>query len=178
LSIGLLNYEPNPAWPPRATTACLGVSSSIDALQSRPREPHEFGDRLGRYEVVSPLGAGGVGEVYRARDTELQRDVAFKILPEELSSDADRLRRFEREAKATAALSHPNVLTVFDVGHEGGRTYLVLEMLEGSTLADVMKNGALRTREALDYAGQVARGLAAAHARGIVHRDLKRPTSS
>jgi Tol biopolymer transport system component/serine/threonine protein kinase len=131
------------------------------------------GDKLGRYEVISPLGAGGMGEVYRARDAELQREVALKILPEALSSDPDRLRRFEREAKVTAALSHPNVLTVFDVGHEAGRAYLVLEMLEGSTLAEVMKDGALRTREALDYAAQVARGLAAVHAHGIVHRDLK-----
>jgi len=131
------------------------------------------GDRLGRYEVVSPLGAGGMGEVYRARDSELQREVALKILPDALASDPDRLRRFEREAKVTAALSHPNVLTVFDVGHEGERTYLVFEMLEGSTLAEVMKDGATRKREALDYAGQVARGLAAAHARGIVHRDVK-----
>ena len=131
------------------------------------------GEKLGRYEVVSPLGAGGMGEVYRARDTELQREVALKILPEEFSSDPDRVMRFEREAKATAALSHPNVLTVFDVGREGGRTYLVFEMLDGSTLAEVMKGGALRTREALDYAGQVARGLAAAHAHGIVHRDVK-----
>jgi len=107
------------------------------------------GDRLGRYEVVSPLGAGGMGEVYRARDTELQREVALKILPEALSSDPDRLRRSEREARVTAALSHPNVLTVFDVGHEAGRAYLVLEILEGSTLAEVLKDGALRTREAL-----------------------------
>jgi len=98
------------------------------------------GDRLGRYEVVSPLGAGGMGEVYRARDSELQREVALKILPDALASDPDRLRRFEREAKVTAALSHPNVLTVFDVGHEGERTYLVFEMLEGSTLAEVMKS--------------------------------------
>jgi serine/threonine protein kinase len=131
------------------------------------------GDRLGRYEVVSPLGVGGMGEVYRARDSELQREVALKILPQELSSDPDRVMRFEREAKATAALSHPNVLTVFDVGRDDGRTYLVFEMLEGSTLAEVMKSGRLRTREALDYAGQVARGLAAAHSHGVVHRDVK-----
>jgi WD40 repeat protein len=114
-----------------------------------------------------------MGEVYRARDTELHREVALKILPEALSSDQDRLKRFEREARATAALSHPNVLTVFDVGCQDGRTYLVFEMLEGSTLAEIMKDGAPRPREALDFAGQVARGLAMAHARGIVHRDLK-----
>ena len=131
------------------------------------------GDRLGRYAVVSPLGAGGMGEVYRARDGELEREVALKILPEEFSSDPDRVMRFEREAKVTAALSDPNVLSVFDVGRDGGRTYLVFEMLEGSTLAEVMKGGALRTREALDYAGQVARGLAAAHAQRVVHRDVK-----
>jgi len=131
------------------------------------------GEKLGRYEVLSPLGAGGMGEVYRARDTELQRDVALKILPEAFSSDPDRVRRFEREAKVTAALSHPNVLTVFDVGHEDQRTYLVFEMLAGSTLAEVMKAGRLQTREALDYAGQVARGLAAAHTHGVVHRDVK-----
>ena len=131
------------------------------------------GEKLGRYEVVSPLGAGGMGEVYRARDTELHREVALKILPEALSSDPDRVKRFEREAKATASLSHPNVLTVFDVGRQDGRTYLVFEMLEGSTLAEIMKDGAPRPREALDFGGQVARGLAAAHARGIVHRDLK-----
>jgi Tol biopolymer transport system component len=130
-------------------------------------------EKLGRYEVLSPLGAGGMGEVYRARDTELQREVALKILPQEFSSDPDRVMRFEREAKATAALSHPNVLTVFDVGRDDRRTYLVFEMLEGSTLAEVMKSGGLRTREALDYAGQVARGLAAAHAQGVVHRDVK-----
>ena len=123
------------------------------------------GQRLGQYEIVSPLGAGGMGEVYRARDTELQREIALKILPEALASDPDRLRRFEREAKVTAALSHPNVLTVFDVGHEGERTYLVFEMLEGSTLAEVMKDGATRKREALDYAGQVAREIGRASCR-------------
>jgi serine/threonine protein kinase len=114
-----------------------------------------------------------MGEVYRARDTELEREVAVKVPPEELSSDLDRMKRFEREARAVAALAHPNVLTVFDVGRRGGHAYLVFEMLEGSTLAEVMKRGALRTREALDYAAQGARGLAAVHARGLVHRDLK-----
>jgi len=131
------------------------------------------GRKLGRYEIMAPLGAGGMGEVYRARDAELQRDVAVKILPEEFSSDPDRVKRFEREAKAAAALSHPNVLTVFDVGRQDGRAYLVFELLEGSTLAEVMKPGALRTREVLEYAAQIARGLAAVHAGGLVHRDLK-----
>ncbi len=131
------------------------------------------GEKLGRYEVVAPLGAGGMGEVYRARDTELRRNVAVKILPEEFSSDPDRVKRFEREARAAATLAHPNLLTVFDVGRQDGRAYLVFELLEGSTLAEVMKPGALRTREALEYAAQIARGLAAVHAGGIVHRDLK-----
>jgi Tol biopolymer transport system component len=131
------------------------------------------GEKLGRYEVVAPLGAGGMGEVYRARDAELQRDVAVKILPTEFSSDPDRVMRFEREARAIAALSHPNVLTVFDVGRQDGHTYLVFELLQGSTLAEPMEAGALRTRDALEYGTQIARGLAAVHARGIVHRDLK-----
>ncbi len=131
------------------------------------------GVRLGRYEILSPLGAGGMGEVYRARDTELRRTVALKVLPEDVATDPDRLKRFEREARATAALSHPNVLTVFDVGREDGRAYLVFELLEGSTLGTRLARGPLRTDETLGYAGQIARGLAAAHARGIVHRDLK-----
>jgi serine/threonine protein kinase len=131
------------------------------------------GERLGRYEVVAPLGVGGMGEVYRARDGELQREVAVKILPEAFSSDPERVRRFEREAKAAAALSHPNVLTVFDVGRQDGLAYLVFELLDGATLGDVLTQGALPTRLALEYAAQIARGLGAVHARGIVHRDLK-----
>ncbi len=114
-----------------------------------------------------------MGEVYRARDTELDRTVALKVLPEDVAADPDRLKRFEREARATAALSHPNVLTVFDVGRENGRAYLVFELLEGSTLGTRLARGPLPTDEALGYAVQIARGLAAAHARGIVHRDLK-----
>ena len=135
----------------------------------------QAGVRLGRYEVISPLGAGGMGEVYRARDTELGRSVALKVLPESVLSDPDpdRLKRFEREARATAALSHPNVLTVFDVGREDGRAYLVCELLEGATLGERLQAKRPSAREALGYAAQVARGLAAAHARGIVHRDLK-----
>jgi len=131
------------------------------------------GEKLGRYEILAPLGAGGMGEVYRALDADLEREVAVKILPDELSSDPDRVRRFEREARAVAALAHPNVLTVFDVGRREGQVYIVFEKLEGSTLAQVMKPGPLRMREALEYGAQVARGLAAVHGRGIVHRDLK-----
>jgi eukaryotic-like serine/threonine-protein kinase len=150
------------------------------------------GTKLGPYEIQSLLGAGGMGEVYRARDTRLQRDVAIKILPNSLATDRDRLRRFEQEARAVAALNHPNLLTVFDVGATplteeatGARAtsgaavaaaaspYIVSELLEGATLRERLSAGPLRERKALDYAIQMARGLAAAHDRGIVHRDLK-----
>jgi len=131
------------------------------------------GDRLGRYEVVSPLGAGGMGEVYRALDSGLGREIALKVLPDGVASDPHRLKRFEREARAIAALSHPNVLTIFDVGQDGGRTYLVCELLEGATLGSRLRHGAFASHEALDVAMQVARGLTVTHGRGIVHRDLK-----
>ena len=131
------------------------------------------GDRLGPYEVVSPVGAGGMGEVYRCRDTRLGRDVALKVLPDSVATDPDRLKRFEREARATAAISHPNVITVFDVGTHDGRAYVVTEVLDGTTLGARLRRGALPVREALSLAAQAARGLAAAHAKGIVHRDLK-----
>jgi serine/threonine protein kinase len=131
------------------------------------------GARLGPYEIVAPLGAGGMGEVYRARDTRLGREVAIKVLPEEVGHDADRLRRFEQEARAASALQHPNLLVVFDVGREGGATYLVTELLAGEPLRDLLRRGRLAPKRALEFAAQVARGLAAAHERGIVHRDLK-----
>ena len=131
------------------------------------------GTKLGPYEIVSLIGAGGMGEVYRARDSRLKRDVAIKVLPQALSLDADRLRRFEQEALATAALNHPNILAVFDIGTEGGRPYVVSELLEGETLRERLRTGALQVRKALDFAMQMARGLAAAHEKGIVHRDLK-----
>jgi eukaryotic-like serine/threonine-protein kinase len=146
------------------------------------------GTKLGPYEIQSLLGAGGMGEVYRARDTRLQRDVAIKILPSSLAPDQDRLRRFELEARAVAALNHPNLLTVFDVGAaqlpnkaaKSGASdaaaespYIVSELLEGTTLRQLLAAGAMRERKAVDFAIQIARGLAAAHERGIVHRDLK-----
>ena len=131
------------------------------------------GDRLGPYEVVSALGAGGMGEVYRARDTRLGREIALKALPEGVASDPGRLKRFEREARATAALSHANVITVFDVGSEDGRAFVVTEILDGTTLGARLRRGPLPVREALSLAAQAARGLAAAHAKGIVHRDVK-----
>ncbi|MGH9364578.1 MAG: serine/threonine-protein kinase, partial [Thermoanaerobaculia bacterium] len=131
------------------------------------------GARLGPYEILSPLGAGGMGEVYRARDTRLGREVAIKVLPSAFSSDADRMRRFEQEARAASALNHPNILTIHDVGVSGGAPYVVSELLEGETLRQHLSVGALPARKAVDYAVQIANGLAAAHEKGIVHRDLK-----
>ena len=131
------------------------------------------GTRLGGYEIVGPLGAGGMGEVYRARDPRLKREVAIKVLPPEVADDAERLRRFEREARATAALSHPNILVVFELGTEDGVPFLVSELLSGETLRERLGREPLPAARAIDFAIQLARGMAAAHARGIVHRDLK-----
>ena len=131
------------------------------------------GTKLGPYEVASPLGAGGMGEVYRARDARLGRDVAVKVLPEAFSRDPERLRRFEQEVRATAALNYPNILAVFDIGTQGESLYIVTEILEGETLRQRLESGPLPARKATDYALQVARGLAAAHDQGITHRDLK-----
>jgi Tol biopolymer transport system component len=133
----------------------------------------EPGRRLGPYEVLSILGAGSMGEVYRARDPRLSRDVAIKVLPSTLSADPEALRRFEQEARAAAALSHPNILTVHDIGTHDGVRFIVSELLDGQTLREKLSRGPLRLPEALDYALQVARGLEAAHERGIAHRDLK-----
>jgi serine/threonine-protein kinase len=129
--------------------------------------------QLGPYRIVAPLGAGGMGEVYRARDPRLERDVAIKVLPTRLAADATALRRFERETKALAALAHPNILSIFDVGTERGVTYAVTELLVGETLRDRLARGVMPWREAAAIGAAIAEGLAAAHARGIVHRDLK-----
>jgi eukaryotic-like serine/threonine-protein kinase len=131
------------------------------------------GTKLGPYEIVSALGAGGMGEVYRARDPRLGRDVAIKVLPWGSAPDSERLRRFEQEARATAALNHPNILAVFDVGSQENSPYIVSELLEGETLRARLINGPLPVRKAVEYALQIVRGLAAAHAHGIFHRDLK-----
>ncbi|MGA9307988.1 MAG: protein kinase [Candidatus Sulfotelmatobacter sp.] len=131
------------------------------------------GTKLGPYEIVSPVGAGGMGEVYRARDTRLGRDVAIKVLPEALAHDADRLRRFEQEARTIAALNHPNLLGIHDIGVHDGAPFLVSEFLEGVTLRDTLLSGPLPVRRAIEYALGIAEGLAAAHEKGIVHRDLK-----
>src|SRR5271170_1303189 len=131
------------------------------------------GTKLGPYEIASLLGAGGMGEVYRARDSRLRRDVAIKVLPQALSLDSDRMRRFEQEALATAALNHPNILAVFDIGTSEGSPYVVSELLEGETLRDRLRTGPIAMRKTLDYSLQIAHGLAAAHEKGIIHRDLK-----
>jgi Tol biopolymer transport system component len=131
------------------------------------------GSRLGPYEIVAPLGVGGMGEVYRARDTRLEREVAVKVLPASLSKDLDRLRRFEQEAKAAGVLNHPNITAVHDIGQHDGAPYVVQELLEGETLRQTLAGGRLSPRKAIDYSLQIASGLAAAHEKGIVHRDLK-----
>src|SRR5262245_56975153 len=152
------------------------------------------GSHVGPYEIVSLVGSGGMGEVYRAHDPRLQRDVAIKVLPSSFSANPERLRRFEQEARAAAALNHPNVLAVFDIGTENGSPYIVSELLEGETLrarlsksparssdahsgsdssSSIGASAGIGTRRAIEYGVQIARGLAAAHDRGIVHRDLK-----
>ena len=131
------------------------------------------GTRLGAYEILAPLGAGGMGEVYRARDAKLGRDVAVKVLPSELADNPEALSRFECEARAVAQLSHPNILAIHDFGRHGETAYAVMELLEGETLRARLGHGALPARKAVDLAAQMAEGLAAAHEKGIVHRDLK-----
>ena len=131
------------------------------------------GTKAGPYEILAPLGAGGMGEVYRARDTRLGRDVAVKVLPESFARDNDRLHRFELEARAVAALNHPSILAVFDIGEHLGSPFLVSELLEGESLRAVLDRGPLPQRKTIEYGVQIAQGLAAAHDKGIVHRDLK-----
>src|SRR6201987_409707 len=131
------------------------------------------GTKLDSYEVLGLLGAGGMGEVYRARDPVLKRLVAIKVLPSFVSQDSQRLHRFEQEAQAAAALNHPNILAVYHFGAFQGATYLVSELLEGETLRQLLQHGPISVRKAIDYGVQIAHGLAAAHEKGIVHRDLK-----
>src|SRR5215471_18037157 len=131
------------------------------------------GTRLGPYEILAPLGAGGMGEVYRARDTRLDRIVAIKVLPDHLSSNPELRQRFEREARAVSSLNHPHICSLYDVGHQDGIDYLVMEFIEGSPLSNRLENGALPTEQLLRYAIQIADALYNAHRRGVVHRDLK-----
>src|SRR5262247_1258293 len=131
------------------------------------------GAQLGPYTVISPLGSGGMGEVWRARDTRLNREVAVKLLPASCATDADRLGRFKQEALATSSLNHPNILTIYDIGSLNGAPYIVAELLEGDELRDQLNEGALPVGRCVEYARQITQGLAAAHEKGIVHRDLK-----
>jgi protein kinase-like protein len=140
----------------------------------RPLDALTIGARLGPYEILGPIGRGGMGEVYRARDARLGREVAVKVLAAETERSPDRLARFERETRAVAALSHPNILAIHDIGNESGVVYAVMELLEGETLRDrLQQQRRITPLKAVEYAIQIARGLAAAHERGIVHRDLK-----
>src|ERR1700676_5183491 len=131
------------------------------------------GSKLGPYEITAPLGAGGMGEVYRARDTRLERTVAIKILPAHLSSDPVRKQRFEREAKTISSLNHPNICVLYDVGQQDGIDYLVMECIEGETLLKRLEKGALPLEQVLKYGTQIADALDKAHRSGVVHRDLK-----
>ncbi|HET6268190.1 MAG TPA: serine/threonine-protein kinase, partial [Acidobacteriota bacterium] len=131
------------------------------------------GTTLGPYEIVAPLGAGGMGEVYRARDSRLGREVALKILPAEFSTNRERLDRFEYEARSASTLNHPNIITIYDVGTSNGTSYLSMELVDGKSLREILDDGALPLRRIVNIASQFADGLAKAHAAGIVHRDLK-----
>ena len=153
--------------------AIEAAGSILDSVISERHKPIATGALFGPYQIVGLIGAGGMGEVYRARDERLKRDVAIKVLPSAFTENSDRLRRFEQEARAAGGLNHPNILAIHDIGSKDGAPYVVSELLEGDTLRSRLASGVLPPRKAIDYAIQVARGLAAAHERGIVHRDLK-----
>src|SRR5262249_15682923 len=158
------------------------IQGNALAFEARRIEPEELsqtgpqllhGQQIGAYKILSLLGGGGMGVLYRARDERLRRDVAIKVLPAAFANDAERLRRFEQEAHATSALNHQNILTIYDIGAHDGSPFIVAELLEGEELRAQLESGAVLVRRALEYARQIATGLAAAHAKGIVHRDLK-----
>ena len=133
----------------------------------------QAGAQLGSYEIVSPLGAGGMGEVYKARDLKLGREVAIKVLPQEMASDSSRLRRFEQEARAASALNHPNIVTIYEIGEHEGTPYIAMEYVDCQTLREILAGGPLPNDKIIRYATQLAEGLAKAHQAKIVHRDLK-----
>ena len=161
-----------PAW---ARTRSSRISSDNRFCLGPQPLTLSAGTRLGPYEILAPIGAGGMGEVYRASDPRLGRAVAIKVLPASFSADPDRLRRFEQEARAAGVLNHPNITAVLDIGEDAqtGSPYVVQELLEGATLRERLEDGPLPLRKAIELAAQAARGLAAAHEKGIVHRDLK-----
>src|SRR5215470_13435499 len=133
----------------------------------------QIGQQLGSLEITALLGKGGMGEVYRARDTKLKRDVAIKILPDEFARDADRVNRFQREAEVLVSLSHPNIAGIYDLQHSGDTQFLIMELVEGETLADRIKRGPMPVEEALQIGKSICEALEAANEKGIVHRDLK-----
>src|SRR5205823_5836268 len=133
----------------------------------------QIGQQLGSLEITALLGKGGMGEVYRARDLKLKREVAIKILPEEFSRDADRVNRFQREAEVLASLNHPNIAAIYDIQEAAGFRFLALELVEGDTLADLLSRGRLPIDEAINIARSISEGLEAAHEKGVVHRDIK-----
>src|SRR5713226_7877362 len=135
--------------------------------------PISAGEKLGAYEILSPLGAGGMGEVYRASDTKLGREVAIKVLPQDFARDPERLARFEREARALASLNHPNIAAIYGLEQADGVPFLVLELGPGPTLGERLAHGRLEMEEALDIAKQICEALEAAHEKGLIHRDLK-----
>src|SRR5262245_45271719 len=135
--------------------------------------PLQVGSRLASYEIVAPLGSGGMGEVYRARDTRLKRDVAVKVMPDAFAEDTERLGRFQREAEILATLNHSNIAAVYGLEEEDGLTAIILELVEGETLADMLSRGAIPVADALPIARQIVEALEAAHEKGVVHRDLK-----
>ncbi len=171
----LLQYAQSPAKfldTPVMEVVAHRLAENLRAESGDGRE-QAIGGMIEQYRIVAKIGAGGMGEVYRARDSRLGRDVAIKVLPSFFSADPDRLRRFEQEARAAAALNHPNILAVHQMGTYEGAPYMVSELLEGETLRETIKRGRLSVRKVIDYGVQIARGLAAAHEKGIVHRDLK-----
>src|SRR5690349_17037065 len=151
----------------------LAETEAIDSLRSRSETGRLVGEQLGPYRLLALLGAGGMGEVYRALDTRLDREVAVKTLPPEMAGDPDAQARFEREAKAVAAVTHPNILALHDFGTDRGVLYAVMELLDGETLGSRLRRGPLEWREAAHIGLEIAEGLAAAHAKGITHRDIK-----
>jgi serine/threonine protein kinase/tetratricopeptide (TPR) repeat protein len=171
----LLRYSECSSSPldrPAVEFVARALAVELDGADKSRREL-AIDELIGQYRILAKIGAGGMGEVYRARDSRLSRDVAIKVLPYCFSGDSDRLRRFEQEARAAAALNHPNILAVFQMGTHEGAPYLVSELLEGETLRELIKRGPLSVRKAVDYGAQMAHGLAEAHEKGIVHRDLK-----
>ncbi len=154
----------------------LAQEQAQTSLMAEPAaQPKELaiGSRLGTYEILARIGAGGMGEVYRARDTRLERSVAIKILPNAFSADSDRLHRFEREARSVSALNHPNIVTIYELGQDGSTHYIAMELIEGKTLRELLAGGLLPIRKAIEIAAQVAEGLAKAHEAGIVAPGLK-----